>query len=293
MFIDQVTPLLTLNCPNPEFRLSRSLSPNSSLNTSHSSSEDVSMASLDTVEDEESKRAKRILEMVSLWVCHTIRLSSTTVDPVLYELLPYMCQYIGTESDQDVSQSCLQALSYLSVCILPARAIPPLLHMISRCSISTSYKTKLSVMEFLQTVVFTNFPSFVSNNEFRTTVTTFVTSHLTDSHITVRQKAAKILGGLLHSGSDISSEVPSLSIKYFPPGFVSEEALTDLLTELRGRVRTKMTRRGKRKFKKEKSGEQSTVAASQQDNLVLLHSGILGLCSFIEGRNKKETRDIK
>ena len=86
MFIDQVTPLLTLNCPNPEFRLSRSLSPNSSLNTSHSSSEDVSMASLDTVEDEESKRAKRILEMVSLWVCHTIRLSSTTVDPVLYEL---------------------------------------------------------------------------------------------------------------------------------------------------------------------------------------------------------------
>ena len=73
----------------------------------------------------------------------------------------------------------------------------------------------------------------------------------------------------------------------------SEEALTDLLTELRGRVRTKMTRRGKRKFKKEKSGEQSTVAASQQDNLVLLHSGILGLCSFIEGRNKKETRDIK
>ena len=243
------------------------------------------MASLDTVEDEESKRAKRILEMVSLWVCHTIRLSSTTVDPVLYELLPYMCQYIGTESDQDVSQSCLQALSYLSVCILPARAIPPLLHMISRCSTSTSYKTKLSVMEFLQTVVFTNFSSFVSNIDFRTEVTSFVTSLLTDSHITVRQKAAKILGGLLHSGTDILSEV-SFSIKYFQPGFVSEEALTDLLTDLRSRVRTKMTRRGKRKFKKEKSGEQNTVAPNHQDNLVLLHSGILGLCSFIEGRNK-------
>ena len=48
----------------------RSLSP-ASLNTSHSSStEDVSM---ETVEDEETKRAKRVLEMVSLWVCHTIR----------------------------------------------------------------------------------------------------------------------------------------------------------------------------------------------------------------------------
>lgn len=49
--------------------ISRSLSP-ASLNTSHSSTEDVSM---ETVEDEETKRAKRILEMVSLWVCHTIR----------------------------------------------------------------------------------------------------------------------------------------------------------------------------------------------------------------------------
>ena len=47
----------------------RSLSP-ASLNTSHSSTEDVSM---ETVEDEETKRAKRVLEMVSLWVCHTIR----------------------------------------------------------------------------------------------------------------------------------------------------------------------------------------------------------------------------
>ena len=280
LFIDEVTPLLTLNCPNPEFRLSRSLSPNSSLNTSHSSSEDVSMASMDTGEDEESKRGKRILEMVSLWVCHTIRLSSTTVDPVMYELLPYMCQYIGTESDQDVSQSCLQALSYLSVCIVPATAIPPLLHMITRCSTSTSYKTKLSVMEFLQTVVFTNFPSFVSNNKHRTSVTSFVTSLLTDTHITVRQKAAKILGGLLHSGDNIPS-VRFVLHHFSPSGFVSEEALTELLSELRGRVRTKMTRRGKRKFKKDSSTE--TVTGSQQDNLVLVHSGILGLCSFVEG----------
>ena len=48
--------------------LIRSLSP-ASLNTSHSSTEDVSM---ETVE-EETKRSKRILEMVSLWVCNSIR----------------------------------------------------------------------------------------------------------------------------------------------------------------------------------------------------------------------------
>merc|ERR1719516_801939 len=93
-------------------------------------------------------------------------------------------------------------------------------------------------MEFLQTVVFTNFPGFVANNEHRTNVTSFVTSLLTDTHITVRQKAAKILGGLLHSG------------------FVSEDVLTELLAELRGKVRTKMTRTGrKQKFKKTEQTE--------------------------------------
>ena len=51
---------------------------------------------METVEDEETKRGKRILEMVSLWVCHTIRTSSSSFDPILYELLPYMCQFIGT-----------------------------------------------------------------------------------------------------------------------------------------------------------------------------------------------------
>jgi len=214
---------------------------------------------METVEDEETKRGKRILEMVALWLCHTIRLSSSAVDPVLYELLPYMCQYIGTESDQGVSQACLQALSYLSVCILPAPALAPCLHMVQRCVTSTSYKTKLSTLEFLQTVVFTNFPGFKANNELRTRVISLATTLLEDGHITVRQKAAKILGGLLHSG------------------FVCDDTLTELLARLRSKVRTKMTRKG-RKFKKE---TQQLQPASDREK-VTLHSGILGLCAFVE-----------
>ena len=82
------------------------------------------------------------------------------MDPILYQLLPYMCQFIGTESDQGVSQSCLQALSCFSVCILPTHALAPCLHMLQRC--------------------------FVSNNELRSKVISFTTELLTDSHITVR-----------------------------------------------------------------------------------------------------------
>jgi len=194
--------------------------------------------------------------MVSLWICHQIRLSSSSLDPVLFELLPYLCQFIGTERDQDVSQSCLQALCYLSACILPSTAIQPLLDMVKRIAMSESYKTKMSMLEFLQVAVFTNFPALVCSPSYRDQVTLLTTSLLSDPHITVRQKAAKILGGLLHSG------------------FLSGTAVSNLLCDLRGRVRTKMTRQGKR-FRKEESDP------GTQDKLNH-HSGILGLCAFVE-----------
>ena len=98
-----------------------------------------------------------------------------------------------------------------------------------------------------------------ANNELRTRVISLATTLLEDGHITVRQKAAKILGGLLHSG------------------FVCDDTLTELLARLRSKVRTKMTRKG-RKFKKE---TQQLQPASDREK-VTLHSGILGLCAFVE-----------
>ena len=99
----------------------------------------------------------------------------------------------------------------------------------------------------------------LANNELRTRVISLATTLLEDGHITVRQKAAKILGGLLHSG------------------FVCDDTLTELLARLRSKVRTKMTRKG-RKFKKE---TQQLQPASDREK-VTLHSGILGLCAFVE-----------
>ena len=190
---------------------------------------------------------------------------SASVDPILYQLLPYMCQFIGTESDQDVSQSCLQALAHLSACILPAHALAPCLHMLQRCVTSTSYKAKWSILEFLKTVVFTNFISFVSNNELRSRVISFTTDLLADSHITVRQKAAKILGGLLHSG------------------FVGDEAVTELLAGLRSKVRVKLNRRpGQTGSEQITEQGQGVINSAWEKQVISLHSGILGLCAFVE-----------
>ena len=43
-----------------------------------------------------------------------------------------------------------QALCYLSVCVLPDKAIPVMLDITKRISMSQSYKTKMSMLEYVQ-----------------------------------------------------------------------------------------------------------------------------------------------
>jgi len=263
MFLDEMIPLLNLNSHNPEFTreetpASGSVTPSTAELTPNTSSEDVSM-STDT-EDEDVKRGNRILETASLWILHQIRISSATLSVEMFRMLPYLCQFIGTETDQDVSQSCLQALCYLSVCILPDSAIQPMLDMTKRIAASSSYKTKLSMLEYIQVAVFTNFPKVVVNPSYRDQVQSLVLNLLKDDNLAVRQKASKILGGLLHSG------------------FIQKAEVSVLLGELRTRIRPKMSRTGK-KFKKQSA---KTIDDNSKDKAILHHSGILGLCSFVE-----------
>jgi proteasome activator subunit 4 len=263
MFLDEVIPMLNLNYHNPEFSREETpvsgvgSTPSSTTETPNTSSEDVSM----TMEvDEDTKKGNRILETVSLWILNQIKISSATITEEMFRILPFLCQFIGTETDQDVSQSCLQALCYMSTSILPSSAIEPLLEMTKKISHSSSYKTKLSMLEYIQVAVFTNFPKVVQNPGYRSEVQNQIIHLLQDENLTVRQKAGKILGGLLHSG------------------FIDQTEITGLLKDLRTRIRPKMLRAGRR-FKKVPTKETDD---NSKDKIVLHHSGILGLCSFVE-----------
>ena len=183
------------------------------------------------------------------------RLSSASLQEEMFQLLPYLCQFIGTENDQDVSQSCLQALCYLSSCILPSSTVQPMLNMVRRIAASSSYKTKISMLEYLQVAVFTNFPQLACSEDYVGQVRDLVVSLLQDENMTVRQKSAKILGGLLHSG------------------FLAGDAVSSLLADMRGRVRQRMTRHGRRFAREEKE---------DRSRALLHHSGVLGLCAFVE-----------
>ena len=82
-------------------------------------------------------------------------------------------------------------------------------------------------------------------------------------------------------------QIPKNPVPNSASGFVADEVLTELLATLRSKVRIKMTRQGRKKFMKDqnKVDNNSTAAAgatSSNDKLITLHSGILGLCAFVE-----------
>ncbi|CAB4058930.1 PSME4 [Lepeophtheirus salmonis] len=183
----------------------------------------------DPVDDDSELQRKtksdHILETVSNWCQYYFQMTSVSIRKEMYELLPFFCQFIGVETDQELSQSCLKALCFLSVCIVPSEVVPHVLDM------SKSHQN-------------------------------FIVKLMTDNNLQVRSKAAKILCGLLHSK------------------FLGDEAFTRLLKLFRSKIRLCMTRDNRKsKFSKKKS---LTPNLSTKEKLAEFHSGILGLCSFVE-----------
>lgn len=239
-FISEVVPKLNLQMPNPEIN---------GIAKQNGAESENAMAEFD-----EDSEENKILQTVSLFVTQYIQTSAASLNPNLYRLLPFLCQFIGTEKNQDISQACLKALCYLSVCTVQKQTIPTILDMISKLKSSKSFKTKLSMLEFLQVFLFTN---FMLLSDFVAPVQKLILDLLNDERVQVRQKAAHVLTGLLHSQ------------------FIGDREQRELIKVFTSRIRTKMLRKGKRNFKKED-------ISSDKNKLANFHSGILGLCAIVE-----------
>ena len=71
--------------------------------------------------------------------------------------------------------------------------------MIWKVSQSSSWKAKMSILEFAQTFVFTNFMSLCLHEKYVSQIEKLVIEMMSDVTLQVRQKATKILCGLFHS----------------------------------------------------------------------------------------------
>lgn len=255
------TPKLSLNFYNPVLN---------GINKDHAANqnglihdENSSSSSIMEVDANPNDEKDHTLETLATLITQYIQTTSTSLKPEIYQVLPYFCQFIGNETGKDVSQTCLKALCFLSVCICPSSSIEPALDMIWKVSQSVSWKAKMSILEFLQTFVFTNFMSVCLHDKYVKQVEAMIVTLMSDETLQVRQKATKILCGLCHSK------------------FINEEGQKRLLGDFRSKIRRKMTKRssGGNKFKKEKA---KSLATLDKAELAAYHSGVLGLSALVE-----------
>ena len=207
-------------------------------------------------------RAKKIpIFLSALWITQYIQSTSASLRQEMYLALPYLCQFVGNETGQEVSQTCLKSLCYLSVCITPQKSLNFALDMIQKVSKSVSWKAKMSILEFAQTFVFTNFMSLCLHENYVTMVENLIIGLMSDVTLQVRQKATKILCGLFHSQ------------------FINTEGQKRLLAQFRAKIRRKMTKKSDKKFVKKVKKLPENLDKSE---LAVYHSGILGLCALVE-----------
>lgn len=249
-FVSEILPKLNLNFHNPELN---GFAVQKHNNGSEENCDDNNAV---TPLDKESAHS---LQTVAVWVSQFIQISSASITSEFYELLPFFCQFVGTETtDHETSQSCLTALCFLSVCIVHTSIIPKALDMVWKVAQSSSWKAKISILEFLQTFVFTNFMSLCLHPPVVSQIEDLIVGLMSDETVQVRQKAHKILCGMMHSN------------------FLDKAAQQRLLKTFRDKIRAKMARKGsKKRFQK-------PPKLTDKGQLAEFHSGVLGLSALVE-----------
>lgn len=189
-----------------------------------------------------------------------------------FDLLPIACRLERCEQDAELAQSCSSLLALLSQALTLPDCMAVALQKIDDVSRLPSWSARLSVIDVLQVLVFNNMPIVLSNDAWVQLVQTIVLRLLEDTVLEVREKAAQVLGGLLHC-----SFLPT----------------TDKLLELfKRKCRTKLLKNGTRGVLPAVAATSSSDGSSpnvvgqlletqEVESVRRRHMGVLGLCAFI------------
>lgn len=206
---------------------------------------------------EDRQSGVRLLQTMCKLIAGVLLRNWYTIKPGLFQLLEMLAINENSELEPDLAQDCNLAMACLATCILPCEVIPTALNAIESVSNSSSWKAKTSLLEFLQIIVFWNFASFKSDLKAEERVTQIVQRHLKDERLEVREKASKVLGGLIHCR------------------FISQSTADQLLQQFKQEVSKKIR-------KKPKENEDGADFQLYQTKAVLRrHSGVLGLSAFV------------
>ncbi|XP_021936150.1 proteasome activator complex subunit 4B-like isoform X2 [Zootermopsis nevadensis] len=197
---------------------------------------------------EERDMAIRLLKTVCKWVTGSVARVQYATTAEYYEFFPLVCLMSNYEADEELSKTCITMLALMGQALTLPQHIPVVLRSVSKVSESASWWARSSCVEFLQVFVFHNMATVLSKQVWAHEVVDIVLRLLEDDWLEVREKASQVLGGLLHCN------------------FI--ESPDDLIERFKLKSKTRL--------KKKHALDTITL-----QSLKLRHSGILGLCAFI------------
>lgn len=178
-----------------------------------------------------------------------------------FEFLPLACRLERCEQDAELAEACTALLAMISQALTLPNCMGAALRKISEVSQMPSWSARLSVIDLLQVLVFNNMPIVLSQEAWVQEVQNIVLRLLEDSVLEVREKAAQVLGGLLHCA--------------FLPA-------TDKLLELfKKKCRTKVIKSSSRRMVPSCASEANSADRQEAESVRMRHMGVLGLCAFI------------
>ncbi|XP_057375631.1 proteasome activator complex subunit 4-like [Daphnia carinata] len=204
--------------------------------------------------DEERNKSLRLLKTVSQWLSGMWTRSYGCQPEAQLLLLPYLFAAESSDTDKELARECSLALCFISATVMRPSTIEVALKIIKQVAHQGSWKARIASLEFLQVLTFSNLFNVTFISDGVDSVASLVTFLLADERLEVREKAAQVLGGLLHCG------------------FVDREKSQQLLDQFQKQISHRCHR--------------STRAASLADVdmalIVKRHAGILGLCAFVD-----------
>ena len=205
----------------------------------------------------ERQSGVRLLQTMCKLIAGVLLRNWYTIKPEIFQLLEMLALNENSELEPDLAQDCNLALACLATCILPSDVISTALTAIENVSNSASWKAKNAILEFLQIIVFWNFASFKSDSMAENRVTDIVKRLIKDERVEVREKASKVLGGLIHCS------------------FISLDSSKKLMEQFKQEITKKIR-------KKPKENEDMVTFQNNQTKAILRrHSGVLGLSAFV------------
>ena len=206
---------------------------------------------------EERQAGVRLLQTMCKLVAGVLLRNWYTIKPEMFQLLEMLALNESSELEPDLAGDCNLALACLATCILSAEVIPTALTAMENVSLSASWKARNAILEFLQIIVFWNFASFKSAESAEERITEIVQRLIKDERVEVREKASKVLGGLIHCS------------------FITQDSSAKLLDQFKLDVSKKIRKKAR------ESEDAATFQSAQSKAVLKRHAGVLGLSAFV------------